>query len=83
MNAYRKLEVDVRLIKQGNSTGLTLPREVLAAADLRRGENLHLTVDQNAGTITLRKADDAYTQAMAAGRAMAVRYRRALAVLAK
>jgi antitoxin component of MazEF toxin-antitoxin module len=83
MSAPRKLEADVRLTKQGNSTGVNLPRELLAAAGFGRGDTLHLTVDPDAGTITMRKGDDAYRRTMAAGRVVAARYRRTLAALAK
>ena len=83
MSALLKPEVNTRLIKQGNSTALTLNRDVLLAAGLERGDSVNLQVDRTAGTITVRKADNAYSRAMAAGRLGAARYRRALAALAK
>ena len=70
-----------RLAKIGNSTGLTLPRDVLAEAHLDRGDEVAVTVRE--GRIEIAKADDAYNKAMEAGRAFAARYRRTMAVLAK
>jgi antitoxin component of MazEF toxin-antitoxin module len=81
MSALRKFEVTSQLARHGNSTGLTLTREVLLAAGLERGDDVTLTVAD--GTITLRKADDAYSRTLNAGRVFAARYRRALAELAK
>jgi antitoxin component of MazEF toxin-antitoxin module len=83
VGARLKHEAHARLTKQGNSTGLTLPRDTLLAAGLTRGDNVTITADRAAGTITVRKADDAYGRAMEAGRAFAARYRRTLAALAK
>jgi antitoxin component of MazEF toxin-antitoxin module len=83
MNAPAKHETTARLTKQGNSTGLTLPRELLQAAGLGRGDNVTLVADHATGTITIRKADDTYSRGMEIGRAFAARYRRTLAALAK
>lgn len=70
-----------RLAKMGNSTGVTIPRDVLAEAHLNRGDEVTLSVRD--GRIEITRADDAYNRAMEAGRAFATRYRRAMAVLAK
>ncbi len=70
-----------RLTKVGNSTGITIPRDVLAEAQLDRGDEVTLSVRD--GRIEIAKADDAYNRAMEAGRSFAGRYRRAMAVLAK
>jgi len=70
-----------KLTKVGNSTGLTIPRDVLAEARLDRGDEVNLTVRE--GRIEIAKADDGYNRAMEAGRAFAARYRHAMAVLAK
>lgn len=70
-----------RLTKVGNSTGLTIPREVLAEAHLDRGDAVMLSVRD--GRIEIAKADDAYNRAMEAGRSFAGRYRRTMAALAK
>lgn len=82
MSALRK-HAKARLVRQDNSTGLTLPREVLDAVGLERGDDVSVTADREAGTITVRKADDAYSRTMQAGRDFATRYRRTLAALAK
>lgn len=70
-----------KLTKVGNSTGLTIPRDVLAAANLDRGDEVTLCVRE--GRIEVTKADDGYNKAMEAGRAFAARYRRTMAALAK
>lgn len=70
-----------RLTKIGNSTGLTIPRDVLTEAHLDRGDAVNLSIRD--GRIEIAKADDAYNRAMDAGRSFAARYRRTMAVLAK
>lgn len=72
-----------RLTRQGNSTGVTLPREALSVAGLERGDEVLVVADPAAGAITIRRADDAYARAMTAGRAFAQRYRRTMAALAR
>jgi len=70
-----------KLGKIGNSTGVTLPREVLAAAGMERGDTVSLQA--GAGRIELTKVDDRYTRSMSIGRAFIGRYRRSVAGLAK
>ena len=70
-----------KLTKVGNSTGVTIPREVLAAASLDRGDEVSLIVRD--GKIEIAKADDGYNRAMEIGRSFNVRYRRTMAALAK
>lgn len=70
-----------RLAKIGNSTGLTLPREVLTEAQLDRGDEI--VVEVREGRIEISKADDDYNRAMDVGRKFAARYRRTMSVLAK
>jgi len=71
-----------KLVRVGNSTGLTVSREALTEAGLERGDEV--TLHAEAGRIEIvRSAGDGYAAAMAAGRAFASRYRRAMAVLAK
>ncbi|WP_096700018.1 AbrB family transcriptional regulator [Magnetospirillum sp. 15-1] len=70
-----------KLTKVGNSTGLTLSRDVLAAAHLDRGDEV--TVNVCDGRIEIARADDGYNKAMEMGRSFSVRYRRAMAALAK
>lgn len=70
-----------KLTKVGNSTGLALPRDVLAAADLQRGDEV--AVEVRDGRIEISKAGDTYNRAMDVGRRFATRYRRAMDILSK
>ncbi len=70
-----------KLTKVGNSTGLTLPRDVLAAADLQRGDEV--AVEVRDGRIEISKAGDTYNRAMDVGRRFAARYRRTMDILSK
>ncbi|WP_448207434.1 AbrB/MazE/SpoVT family DNA-binding domain-containing protein [Azospirillum sp. sgz302134] len=70
-----------KLTKVGNSTGVTLPRDVLAAADLQRGDAV--AVEVRDGRIEISKAGDTYNQAMDVGRRFAARYRRTMDILSK
>ena len=77
----RKREIEARLIRQGNSTGLTLTREVLEAAGLERDDRVIITASEDG--LTVRKADGEHQRWMAAYREIADRYRNTLAALAK
>ena len=55
MCALRKYDVPAQLTRQGNSTGVTLSRDVLLAAGLERGDSLILTVDRTEGTVTIAR----------------------------
>ena len=70
-----------KLTKIGNSTGLTLPRDVLAAADLQPGDEV--SVEVRDGRIEITKTDDTCSNAMDIGRRFAARYRRTMAILSK
>jgi putative addiction module antidote len=70
-----------RLTKVGNSTGVTIPRDVLAEMGLALGDVVSVSVRE--GRIEVARADETYDQAMKAGRAVAARYRRSMAALAK
>lgn len=70
-----------KLTKIGNSTGLTLPRDVLTAAGLDRGDEV--TVNVCGGHVEISRADDGYNKAMEVGRSFSARYRRTMAALAK
>lgn len=70
-----------KLTKIGNSTGLTLPRDVLAAAGLQRGDEV--AVEVRDGRIEVAKADDTYNRAMDVGRRFAGRYHRTMDILSK
>lgn len=77
------LESRTKLTKQGNSTGLNLPKELLSATGLARGDDVLVVANRKDGTITIRRADDVYHRAMTAGRAFSQRYRRTMAALAR
>ncbi|HYE50792.1 MAG TPA: AbrB/MazE/SpoVT family DNA-binding domain-containing protein [Azospirillaceae bacterium] len=70
-----------KLLRIGNSTGVTLPRDILSAAKLDRGDAV--TVEVKDGRIEIAAAGDDYAEAMAVGRRFAARYRRTMADLAK
>jgi antitoxin component of MazEF toxin-antitoxin module len=69
-----------KLGKIGNATGVTLPREALAAAGMSRGDIV--AVHAVPGRIELIKVDGRYSRSMVIGRAFARRYRRTMAALA-
>lgn len=73
--------VTTKLTKIGNSTGVTIPRELLEAAHMARGEEVTLNVVE--GQISIAKAPEGYNRAMELGRRFAVRYSKAMAALAK
>lgn len=84
MCAAQKLEeTTTKLVKHGNSTGLTLSRDTLRTAGLDRGDSVTLSADRTTGTLTIRKADDVYNQAMEAGRDFMKRYHHTFEQLAK
>lgn len=70
-----------RLTRQGNSTALTLSREILRDAGLDRGDRVVVTVDD--GTVRITKADDRYTKTIEAARRFNERYKRTMRELAK
>jgi putative addiction module antidote len=70
-----------KLSKVGNSTGLTIPRDVLTAAGMDRGDEV--TLQARDGKIEVVKAETAYSRTMEVGRAFMARYRRTMAELAK
>jgi antitoxin component of MazEF toxin-antitoxin module len=70
-----------KLTKIGNSTGMTLPHDTLAASDLQRGDEVGVQIHD--GRIAITKADDTCNSAMDIGRRFAARYRRTMATLSK
>lgn len=70
-----------RLSRQGNSTGLTLSREVLDAAGLARGATVR--VEAAPGRVVITPAEGTDAEAMALFEASLGRYGRAYAILAK
>jgi antitoxin component of MazEF toxin-antitoxin module len=70
-----------KLTKIGNSTGIAIPKEVLDAAHMARGEEVTLSVVE--GKIEIAKRQDGYNEAMATGRRFSKRYSKTMAALAK
>ena len=75
------MSVTTKLTRIGNSTGVTIPKEVLDAAHMARGEEVTLNVVD--GQIAISKASDGYNKAMDIGRRFAARYAKTMAALAK
>jgi len=73
-----KLEIK----KIGNSTGLILPKELLAKLDLKQGEWLNVTENSD-GSIRLSPFDPDFDKAMKIAERAMKTYRNALAELAK
>lgn len=71
----------LKLRRIGNSTGVILPKDVLAEARLQEGDAVTVTV--RGGAIEIARADSDYADAMAAGRAFGARYARTMRDLAK
>jgi len=70
-----------KLTKIGNSTGVTLPREVLSAAGLRRGDEVAVEVRDN--RVEISKSEDPHNRAMEIGRKFIRRYARAMDILSR
>lgn len=70
-----------KLVRHGNSTGLTLGKDVLQAAGLERGDTVTILVED--GSLRIVKSDGDYARSMEVGRAFAQRYRRTMRDLAK
>jgi antitoxin component of MazEF toxin-antitoxin module len=70
-----------KLTKIGSSTGLILSRDVLAAVDLQRGDEVR--VDVRNGRIEITRTDDTCNSTMDIGRRFAARYRRTMAILSE
>lgn len=75
------MTVSVKLTKQGNSTGVRLPKDVLEQAGLERGDEVTLEVTE--GRVTLTKADAPYNAAMDAYAECRARYPKTLEDLSK
>lgn len=70
------MTVSVKLTRQGNSTGVRLPKDVLDAAGLQRGDEVMLEVAN--GRVTLTKTGAPYNAAMSAYEECRARYARTL-----
>jgi putative addiction module antidote len=71
----------LKLVAIGNSTGVILPRELLARLRVDRGDTLSLVEGQDG--FELRVADPDFDEEMAAVRVVMERRRKALRELAK
>jgi putative addiction module antidote len=90
MTFQKKVEQDpaghpvgtVRLKKIGNSTGVILPKELMARLNLSVGDAFYATLEANGG-IRLTPYDPQFEKAMEVARRGMKIYRNALAELAK
>lgn len=73
--------VRAKLVRQGNSTGLTLSREVLEAAGMDRGTDV--AVDASDGKIVITPAAGSHARAMDAFQRSLTRYDRTYKILAR
>lgn len=71
----------LKLIKIGNSTGIILPKEVLAHLNLSQGDEV--SVVKQADGIALKSVDADFDKQMETARDVMARYRNALRELAK
>jgi len=70
-----------KLVAVGNSTGVVVPRELLALSGLAQGEEV--TIKASPGRIEIEAADDDFERQMAVARDVMQRRRKALRQLAK
>ncbi len=70
-----------KLVPVGNSTGVIVPRELLALSGLAQGEEV--TIKASPGRIEIESADDDFERQMAIAREVMQRRRKALRQLAK
>ena len=71
----------LKLIKIGNSTGVILPKDILAHLNLAQGDEV--SVVKQADGIALKSADPDFDKQMATARDVMGRYRNSLRELAK
>ena len=72
--------VTLKIRRQGNSLGITLPKAMTDALDLREGDDVHVT--QTTEGIVVRPYDETFARAMEAADWVFRRYRNALRALA-
>lgn len=75
------MNATVKIIKVGNSSGIILPKELLADLNVDRGDTL--SVSRTPDGITLRPADPEFDAQMEIARKVIRKYRNALRELAK
>ena len=80
MNAPFKRQ-SLKLIRIGNSTGVILPKELLARLGVQAGDTL--TAAEDGDGFLIKPSDDTFEAQMAAAREVMARRRRALRELAK
>ena len=80
---YNTMEADmqVKVTRIGNSTGVILPKELLTRLRLERGDELTLT--ETPGGFTATAGDATFVEGLEISRKFARQYRDALAELAK
>ena len=71
----------VKLVAVGNSTGVIIPRELLAASGFAQGDELTIRATQ--GRLEIETKDDDFDRQLEAARAVMRRRSRALRELAK
>jgi putative addiction module antidote len=81
MNAPLKTAKALKLIKIGNSTGVILPKEVLAKLGVEPGDSLDVSDTPNG--LHLQRHDQGFAEQMELARAVMKRRRNALHELAK
>jgi len=72
--------VTLKIRRQGNSLGITLPKAMTDALDLREGDEVHVT--QTMDGIVVRPHDPLFAEATDAAAWLSRRYRNALKKLA-
>ena len=75
------MNATVKIIKVGNSSGVILPKEILAELNVARGDSL--SVSRTPDGIALRPADPEFDAQMETARSVMKKYRNALRELAK
>lgn len=81
MRYNKGMNATVKIIKVGNSSGVILPKELLAHLNVDRGDTL--SVSRTPDGITLRPADPEFDAQMEIARKVMRKYRNALRELAK
>jgi len=80
MNVPFKLQT-LKLVKIGNSTGVVLPKELLARMGVEAGDTVTLSEDGEG--FVIKPSDDTFEAQMAVAREVMERRKRALRELAK
>ena len=81
MNKPTTFTKELKLVRVGNSTGVILPRDLLARLDVTAGDSLSYTDTPTGISLTTRDAE--FDEQMAQAREIMKSYRNALRELAK